>query len=1369
MKMASRKPAKRPAAKARAAGRIPAAPADAQRRSYTDEGTFPIVGVGASAGGLEAFTELLTALPLDTGMAFVLIQHLEAAHESMLTELLSKVTEMPVTEVRQGTRVEPNHVYVIRANADLSLADGMLRTSSRKATTGHHLPIDHFFRTLAEANGHRAIGVVLSGTASDGTQGLKAIRAAGGITFAQEPKSARFDGMPKSALLAGCVDFVLPPERIARELSQIALHPPAGLPNLDKNAPLVPAWDEDWMRLFKLLREASGVDFTFYKKSTISRRVARRMALKKIDQLSEYLKHLKGNREELDDLYRDLLIHVTSFFRDPEVFHALRNKILPQILARKPPGDPIRIWVPGCSTGEEAYSIAICLFERLKDQAATTAIQIFASDISEQAIDRARAGVYPKDALKKVSRERVRRFFTAVNGNYQIKAGIRELCIFARHDLARDPPFSRMDLISCRNVLIYLEPVLQKRILASFRYALRDGGFLILGKSETLGGFPDLKTADRKNKFFAKVAPTPAWEAGPVPFEKPAHPEKRRVEEPPGFDLEKEADRIIWERSRHAGLVVNNDLQILHFRGDTSPYLRPVPGKATFQLLRMLREELVIELRGAINKARKTGASVKKEAIRVKRNGDVHLVNLEVRPLPARRPGDRYFLILFEDAVHPTGRPAERRTKPAGGLLQESHDRELAEVKGDLTRTRDYLQAVIQEHETTNEELKAANEEAQSSMEELHSTNEELETAKEELQSTNEELVTLNEQLQKRNTELAFLSDELSNVLNDVEIPIVILGGDRRIRRYTPSAEKMLRLLPGDIGRPISHIRIGVHFPDLDDSIVKVIRGLGDVWREVQAEDGRWYSVRIHPFLTAERKIDGVLMAFVDVNDLRQSRETSQREQKLIAAILDAATELLVIVLDREGRVLQFNSAAQELTGYSLDEVRGKPLWDFLPVPEERAQVKRGFEEEIEGGKQYGETHLLSKQGQRRLIAWSNSVAVKEGGTVDYVVRTGVDVTEREEAQEQVRDNAAAARTLLETVPDAVLAQNAEGRIVFVNAAAEAMFGYKRKALIGQPIAMLIPERFRQQHAGYMAGYFLKPRMRPMGPGLDTFALRNDGSEFSVEIGLSYFKTKAGLLAVSFVSDITDRKKNEAILLQYQKELQALTARLLDLQEAGNKELARELHDDLSQKLAALGMEVSTLLQPAANPLDSLPERVRALTFRIDVLATDVHALSRRLHPAILDELGLEAALKEECAAFSAQTAVPCEIEFRNVPAPLSEDISLCLYRVSQESLRNIARHAAAANVRVVLSGKRDGLTLRIEDTGDGFDLNEIKGKGGLGLISMEERVRLINGKFSIQSQPGKGTIVEVFVPLVSAEGADKARFARVALRRKGK
>lgn len=1308
-------------------------------------GTPMIVGIGASAGGLEAFTQLLAALPLDTGMAFVFVQHLEARHESMLTDLLSKATRMPVTEVRRGTRIEPNHVYVIRANTDLSLLDGALRVAGRKAPAGRHLPIDHFFRSLAEIQGSRAIGIVLSGTASDGTLGLKAIKVAGGITFAQEPESAKFDGMPKSAIMAGCVDFVLPPARIAQELSHIIRHPYVVLSTVEKADPLPAEKGDEWDRLFKLLRDASGVDFTFYKKPTIKRRMARRMAVRKVERLGQYLKYLGSHREELDALYDDILIHVTSFFRDPDVLRALKSRIFPQLLKRKSTGDPIRIWVPGCSSGEEVYSIAICLLENLGDRVRSTPIQIFGTDISGQAIEKARVGVYQKNALQEVSQARLRRFFTRVKGNYQINASVRDLCLFSRHDVTNDPPFSRLDLISCRNVLIYLEPVLQRKVLASFHYALRDTGVLLLGKSESLAAFRDLfTTADGKHKFFIKKAGAKVGQdTRSATFGRLTAPGKPYAQPPPGFDLEKEVDPIIWERSHHAALVVDNDLQILHFRGDTSPYLRPVPGRATFQLLRMLREELTLELRGLVNKARKTTGSVRREAVGVRRNGEVHFINIEVRPLSPRGSDGRYFLILFEEV----GPPSQRQTKPATARRRKDVD-DRSREGNEPAPSREYLQALIQEQETTNEELQRANEEAQSSREELQSMNEELETAQEELQSTNEELVTLNEQLQKRNTELSHLSDELNNVLTGVDIPILILGLDLCIRRFTPAAEKLLHLLPGDVGRSISRIRTGFNPQDLTESISQVVKGERDVWRDVRAEDGRWHSIRILPFLTAERRIDGVLIAFVDVDILKQSQQKSQREEKVITSILDAAKDLLIITLDRKGRILQFNRASQELTGYSMNEVKGKRLWDFLPIPEERAQVKRSFEEVLKGGTAQGETHWLTKRGQPRLIAWSNTVAVNDDGFVNYVIRTGVDVTERERAQYRARESDAAVRTMLETVPEAVMALSSDGRIMLVNSVAESMFGYKRQEMIGQPLTMLIPKRLRRHHAEHVARFFRKPAMRPMGSGLNLFALRKDGSEFPAEIALSFFKTKDGMLGISFVSDITERKRNETTLLEYQKELQTLTARLLAIQEDGNKEVARELHDELSQKLAGLGMEISTLLQSTSRSPELLPELVRTLRARINGLARDVHTMSRRLHSAVLDELGLEAALKEECLGFSAQGGVPAQFESEGVPSSLPEGVSLCLYRVAQESLRNIAKHAKAASVRIVLSGKQDGIGLRIEDTGDGFDVNEARKKGGLGLISMEERVRLVNGKFSIQSKPGDGTIVEVFVPL---------------------
>ncbi len=497
-------------------------------RKRTAKASPFIVGIGASAGGLEAFTQILGALPEDTGMAFVMVQHLEPGHDSILTKLLTKTTDIPVQEIRDRVRVEPNHVYVIPANADLSLRDGRLHIVGRKATAGHHLPIDHFFESLAETQGFRAIGVILSGTGSDGTAGLRAIKAKGGVTFAQQPESAKFDGMPRSAIAAGCVDLVMPPERIAGELARISRNPlhPLAVTLPIAEVPTIRAHEEDWARLFRLLRTAHDVDFTCYKKPTIKRRLARRMAATKTRSLGEYLKILEGSRKELDELFREFLLLVTSFFRDPEVFSALKNEILRRILKAKGAQDAIRVWVPGCSTGEEVYSIAICLVECLGNAARKMPIQIYGTDVSDESIEKARAGVYPRNGLRKVSPQRLRRFFMQSNGGYQVNPDIRELCVFAHHDVTKDPPFSRLDLISCRNVLIYFEPTLQKKVLTAFHYALNSGGFLLLGKSESLGGFADLfSVVDRKRRFFVKskaatvplqVAPDirPAFHAG---------------------------------------------------------------------------------------------------------------------------------------------------------------------------------------------------------------------------------------------------------------------------------------------------------------------------------------------------------------------------------------------------------------------------------------------------------------------------------------------------------------------------------------------------------------------------------------------------------------------------------------------------------------------------------------------------------------------------------------------------------------------------------------------------------------------------------------------------------------------------------------
>jgi two-component system CheB/CheR fusion protein len=1301
-----------------------------------------IVGIGASAGGLDAFTHLLRAVPPDTGMAFVLVQHLEPTHESMLSKLLAGASEMPVREVREGMRAEPDHVYVIPANADLNVIDGLLHVVGRRASAGRHLPIDYFLGSLAQTRKSRAIGVILSGTGSDGTAGLKAIKAEGGITFAEDPASAKFDGMPRSAIASGCVDFVLPPEGIAAELVRIAGHSFVEPP--PKRVEALPAKEEDWPRLFRLLRSASGVDFTFYKKSTIARRLARRMAVQKIESLGEYLKFLENNRKELDILSRDVLIPVTSFFRDPEAFAALREKIFPQILANRAAGEPIRIWAPGCSTGEEVYSIAICLLEHLGERAAATPILIFGTDVNEAAIEKARAGVYSEKELREVSAERRRRFFTRVDGNYAIKQNLRELCVFARHDVTKDPPFSKLDLLSCRNVLIYFEPVLQKRVLAFFHYALKPAGMLLLGRSESLGAFADsFAVIDRKNKFFAKnVGVGAPVEVAQAIYERLA-PEARS-EAPLRIDLEKETDRIVWERYGHAGIVVNDELQILHFRGDASPYLRPPPGRVTFELFKWLREGLQLEARVALQEARKSGRGVRREGVVVKHDRQARTVNIEVCPLPASGEGGKCFLILFDEA-------APRRDEPLGAAAGKSRQneilpREAERLENELARTREYLQAVIREHEYANEELKAANEEATSSMEELQSTNEELETAKEELQSTNEELITLNEQLQSRNAELTRLSDDLSNVLSGVDIPIIILDGEGRIRRFTPAAKKMLRLQSEDVGRPIGNLRVGVNLPDLKDLAASVMEKSGEIGREIESEEGHWYSLRIRPFRTAEQRIEGALIAFLDIHDQKQSQEVLQKERNLTSAILDAANDLLVVVQDREGRIVRFNRVCRQLTGYSTAEVIGRKPWDFLAPPDEAPASRETFQEALRGRPSQTESHWLTKEGRRLLIEWSNS-GVAIGGSVESVIASGIDRTERAEDRQRAQQSEATVRALLETAAQSILAVDQHGLIVLANATSERMFGYGRDELIGQPIAMLIPERFREPHATHLAKWFSQPRAGQMGSGLELAAVRKDGTELPIDVGLSCIHTGDGILGVAFVSDIAERKRNEETLLDYQRQLRKLTGNLLTVQEAENRELARELHDVFSQELAALGMEVSTLLA-FPEVAGALAEPLAELGRKIGRLADEMHRTSRQLHPAILHDLGLEAALRNECDTFSKQSAIFVQFTAQNLPASIPEDVSLCLYRVAQASLRNIREHTSATQARVRLWGQSGGVNLLVEDTGDGFDPDEARKSGGLGLISMKERVRLVNGKFNIRSQPGVGTTVEVFVPV---------------------
>lgn len=877
----------------------------AEELDEIDDSAFPIVGIGASAGGLEACTELLQNLPPDTGMGFVFVQHLDPKHASLLTELLQRHTSMAVAEATNGVRVEPNHLYIIPRNTHMSLVRGVLTLSPRLDSPSPHMPIDPFLRSLAADRRSKAIGIILSGSASDGALGMMAIKAAGGITFAQSSDSAKYDGMPRSAIASGCIDFVASPKEIAQELARLGQHPYIArtTPSADGDLSV----NESIPKILTLLRNATGVDFSYYKPTTLRRRILRRMALRRLDNLERYISKLRSDSSELHALYEDILINVTEFFRDPEVFDALKQIVFPKILAARAAGGPIRIWVPGCSSGEEVYSIAMVLLEHLGERSNEIPIQIFGTDISDIALDKARSGTYAPSLVEGISPERIRRFFTKVDSNYVISKRIREVCVFAKQNLIRDPPFSKIDLLSCRNVLIYLGPILQKRLIPVFHYALKPSGFLLLGTSETIGATDLFSMVDKKNRIYARLQgsehlPLELPPEGVVHETRELHPHKQDWTE---IELSREADRIVLGRYSPAGVVVDNDFNVVQFRGRTSAYLEPPSGVATLNVIAMAREGMGPELRAAMIKARNEKLTVRRESVRVRRDSGFALINLEVIPFKKAAAREGRFLVLFEDALESKvsldRKPGKKRLSSTA--LERNND----QLRQELAGTKEYLQSVIEQHESSNEELRSANEEIQSSNEELQSTNEELETAKEELQSTNEELNTVNEELQTRNLQLAQAGNDLLNLLSNVNIPIVMVGNDLRIRRFTPVSQRLLNLIPSDVGRPISDINLNLEVQKLDRMLSEVMESLTPITLNVRDLSGRPYSLRIRPYRTEDNKIDGAVIVLVDLDSGRAVAEPLQSGGSFLSSdvqseALRAFSAGILIAQERERR-----------------------------------------------------------------------------------------------------------------------------------------------------------------------------------------------------------------------------------------------------------------------------------------------------------------------------------------------------------------------------------------------------------------------------------------------------------------------------------
>ena len=866
--------------------------------------TPPIVGIGASAGGLEAFTRLVANLRDDTGLAYVLVQHLDPDHKSLLPEILDRAAPVPVVAAADGMAIEANQVYVIPPGAAMTVSDGHLRVVQRERARGVHTVIDAFLSSLSEVHGSDAVGVILSGAGSDGARGIEAIKERGGITFAQDPISAQFSSMPESAVATGFVDLVLPPEEIADQLVQIGRLSTDRLHGGERPDEI----EADIGRILTLLRNRTGVDFRLYRTGTVRRRIVRRMLTHRSERHDEYLDLVRSDPTELDLLCEDILIGVTRFFRDPDAFEVLQKTGFPEVTKGKPPAAPIRIWVAGCSGGEEAYSVAILALEHVAGAGLHTPVQVFATDLKDAAITRARAGLYPHSIEGDVSPDRLNRFFVREEGGYRITRKVRDMCVFARHNLVHDPPFSQIDIVTCRNVLIYFDAPLQERAMEVFHYALKASGILMLGGAES-AGTDHFVPMDKRHKLYrpyprarrplqltvgVPLAPVP-----PIAAFRRASPGDRRS--PHAIQLD--ADRAVLARFAPPGVVVNPSLEIVHFRGDTSGFMQHAPGVASLHLLKLVRPEFLPLLRSAVEQASSDGKAVRHEGITLRDGDIVRRVAVEIIPFRSGAPGELFFAILFETAMNPPVTLAPESDNGGNGTSARSplpsagpdEDREIARLVEELAEAKRYLQDVIEQYEAANEELRAASEEIQSSNEELQSTNEELETTKEEVQSTNEELTTVNEELRHRNRELAGISGDLANVFASTQIPIVIVDSTLSIRRFTPVSDRVMKIIATDVGRPLGDVRLRFDAGDLEAQVQRVISTLELYQIEVQDDQGRWWTLTIRPYLTIDRKIDGAVLVFTDVDASKkfgeQAVETAEHRRRLLMEAEEARAE----------------------------------------------------------------------------------------------------------------------------------------------------------------------------------------------------------------------------------------------------------------------------------------------------------------------------------------------------------------------------------------------------------------------------------------------------------------------------------------------
>jgi two-component system CheB/CheR fusion protein len=993
-------------------GQQESAPTDAPQPTQTPETAeapsagFPVVGIGASAGGLAAFEAFFSGMPLDAdpGMAFVLVQHLAPDHKSILSDLIRRYTRMQVFEVEDGMVVQPNCAYIIPPNRDMAFLNGSLHLLEPSAPRGQRLPIDFLFRSLAQDQHEQAIGIVLSGTGSDGTLGVRAIKDAGGMVMAQTPESTEFDGMPRNALATGMVNYELPPAEMVAQLIAYAAHAFGKLPRLDTTA--TPKTGSALKKIFILLRAQTGHDFSQYKPNTIHRRIERRMAVHQIETIDGYIKYLQQTPPEVEALFRDLLIGVTNFFRDPEAFKVLEEQVIPKLFDDKPAGGVVRVWSTGCSTGEEAYSIAILLQERMEALKQSYTVQVFATDIDSRAIAVARAGLYPASIATDISPQRLARFFTLepASSSYRIHKSIRDMLVFSEQDVLKDPPFSKLDLLSCRNLLIYLGAELQKRLIPLFHYALKPGGMLFLGTSEGVGNFTDLFTViDRKAKLYQRKPNFHGMQRATLGrFLPPADLADTVITSggaktafPGKLPLRELIEQALLKHVAPPSALVNRQGDILYLYGRAGMYLELASGEAGINnILKMARDGLRRDLTSTLHKAAGTQEIVRAPGLRVKTNAHFTTVNLSICPVTvdsAATGESSLYLVMLQEVPEQELPPVNHTGASTQGKEPEPDtDARIAALTQELRAKDEYLQSTHEELETSNEELKSSNEEMQSVNEELQSTNEELETSKEELQSVNEELATVNTELQTKVMDLSRVNNDMNNLLAGTGIATIFVDHDLRILRFTPSVTQIINLILSDIGRPVGHIVPNlVGYDRLVADTQTVLDTLTPKEVEVQTTAGKWYMLRIQPYRTLDNVIEGAVLSFVDITEMVKARDALFKVNELLRlAVVERNAADAVTVQDLAGRILAWSQGATRMYGWSEAEALSMNALERIPPALREDAQARVLQ--LAGGKALAPYHTqrLSKTGATLPVQITATALFNEAGKIYAIAAT---------------------------------------------------------------------------------------------------------------------------------------------------------------------------------------------------------------------------------------------------------------------------------------------------------------------------------------------------------------------------------------------